>query len=71
MFGEYPDSMKKNVGSRLPSFTKDESNLLKGSIDFVGLNYYYTIHVKNSPINPRVKDRDTSTDASIELIGLL
>ena len=32
--------MKSLVGCRLPKFTEDESKLLKGSIDFVGVSYY-------------------------------
>ncbi|XP_039022439.1 beta-glucosidase 12-like [Hibiscus syriacus] len=38
--GEYPKSMQALVGSRLPKFTKAESKMLKGSIDFLGANYY-------------------------------
>lgn len=40
VFGDYPDIMKKNAGKRLPAFTKLESELVKGSIDFIGLNHY-------------------------------
>ncbi|CAI8618537.1 unnamed protein product [Vicia faba] len=45
-FGEYPRTMKKNVGSRLPFFTSRESNLVKGSIDFLGVNFYNTFYIK-------------------------
>ncbi|KAI3765219.1 hypothetical protein L2E82_15247 [Cichorium intybus] len=38
--GKYPDTMIKNVGGRLREFTEDEAKLLKGSFDFLGLNYY-------------------------------
>ncbi|CAH2061095.1 unnamed protein product, partial [Thlaspi arvense] len=38
----YPDVMRKIVGSRLPNFTKAEAKLVKGSYDFLGLNYYVT-----------------------------
>ncbi|KAM6598093.1 hypothetical protein CsatA_008617 [Cannabis sativa] len=38
--GEYPHSMRKLVGKRLPKFTKEEAKVVKGSFDFVGLNYY-------------------------------
>ncbi|XXG54094.1 hypothetical protein AAC387_Pa03g2061 [Persea americana] len=40
VFGDYPKVMKKNVGSRLPSFTKQDSELVKGASDFFGLNHY-------------------------------
>ncbi|KAL5701271.1 hypothetical protein ACHQM5_026625 [Ranunculus cassubicifolius] len=49
VYGEYPTIMKKKVGSRLPSFTEDESKLLKGSYDFMGLNYYIHFYVKDIP----------------------
>ncbi|XP_043692928.1 beta-glucosidase 12-like [Telopea speciosissima] len=38
--GEYPKCMQDLVGPRLPRFYKEESELLKGSYDFLGLNYY-------------------------------
>ncbi|KAK7294716.1 hypothetical protein RJT34_17609 [Clitoria ternatea] len=50
--GDYPNIMKKNAGSRLPSFTQKESNLVKGSIDFIGINFYHSFFVKNSVGNP-------------------
>lgn len=42
MFGDYPSSMRTRVGDRLPRFSKLQSYLLKGSIDFVGINHYTT-----------------------------
>ncbi|XP_047335463.1 beta-glucosidase 12-like [Impatiens glandulifera] len=38
--GDYPKSMRRLVGSRLPRFTKVQSDLVKGSFNFIGLNYY-------------------------------
>ncbi|KAK9276681.1 hypothetical protein L1049_006217 [Liquidambar formosana] len=43
-FGDYPSSMKSRVGSRLPAFSKPQSALLKGSLDFVGINHYTTFY---------------------------
>lgn len=42
--GDYPDSMKKRLGSRLPAFTPEEQALLLGSSDFFGLNHYTTMY---------------------------
>ncbi|KAI5431975.1 hypothetical protein KIW84_035928 [Lathyrus oleraceus] len=39
-YGDYPTIMKEYVGNRLPKFTKKEKYMLKGSTDFVGINYY-------------------------------
>ncbi|XVF53460.1 hypothetical protein PTKIN_Ptkin05aG0101000 [Pterospermum kingtungense] len=49
IYGEYPKSMRSLVGSRLPKFTEEESKMLKGSIDFLGLNYYTSNYAENAP----------------------
>ena len=38
VFGSYPDSVKKEVGWRLPNFTAQEVKKVRGSVDFLGLN---------------------------------
>ncbi|KAL7126073.1 hypothetical protein ABFS83_14G161100 [Erythranthe nasuta] len=48
VYGEYPKTMRPIAGSRLPRFTTEQSALLKGSYDFIGLNYYtgnYAAHI--------------------------
>jgi len=47
--GKYPESMRSLVGNRLPKFSDQESKLLAGSIDFLGLNYYTSYYVANAP----------------------
>ncbi|XP_043725527.1 beta-glucosidase 6-like [Telopea speciosissima] len=42
--GDYPSSMRSRVGSRLPTFSKDEATLVKGSSDIVGINHYTTYY---------------------------
>ncbi|RAL58547.1 hypothetical protein DID88_003995 [Monilinia fructigena] len=37
--GKYPDSMRKQLGERLPTFTDEEIALVKGSNDFYGMNH--------------------------------
>ncbi|KAH9329987.1 hypothetical protein KI387_002095, partial [Taxus chinensis] len=52
--GEYPPIMREQVGARLPRFTKEQSQLVKGSFDFMCVNYYtsmYAIHDDSIP-NP-------------------
>ncbi|GLJ39344.1 hypothetical protein SUGI_0803370 [Cryptomeria japonica] len=63
-FGDYPSSMKKNVGSRLPNFTKEQSKKLKGSFDFVGLNHYGTSYVSDSSSQWIAAERDYMRDSS-------
>lgn len=39
--------MRKLVGNRLPEFTKKEKHMLKGSLDFIGVNYYMSIFARH------------------------
>lgn len=54
--GDYPNAMKERIKkrseeqgytkSRLPEFTADEIEYIKGTYDFLGLNHYTTYSVK-------------------------
>ncbi len=44
VFGDYPEIMKQRLGSRLPEFTPEQRALVKGSVDFIGLNHYTTLY---------------------------
>ncbi|KAI3982871.1 hypothetical protein MKX01_010354 [Papaver californicum] len=50
-FGDYPISMRTRAGNRLPKFSKAEAALVKGSLDFVGINHYTTYYAKNNATN--------------------
>lgn len=39
------------MGSRLPKFSTAEAALVKGSLDFVGVNHYTTYYAQNNPTN--------------------
>ncbi|KAL3570781.1 hypothetical protein D5086_028030 [Populus alba] len=45
VYGEYPKTMQNIVGSRLPKFTEEEVKMVKGSMDFVGINHYTTYYM--------------------------
>ena len=47
--GDYPNSMRSLVRTRLPKFTAEQSKLLIGSFDFIGLNYYSTTYASDAP----------------------
>lgn len=49
--GDYPSSMRARVGNRLPKFSPKESNLVKGSYDFIGINHYTTWYASNGNPN--------------------
>ena len=46
--GDYPKTMRCLVGNRLPNFTNEESILIKGTLDFVGLNYYTSLYADDA-----------------------
>ncbi|XLR55042.1 hypothetical protein HN51_023341 [Arachis hypogaea] len=56
--GDYPVSMKRNAGSRIPAFTSRESEQIKGSADFIGVIHYYNINVTDNPdaLNNNLRD---------------
>lgn len=45
--GDYPQCMRDQLGDRLPTFTRDEQQLVLGSSDFYGMNHYTTNLIKN------------------------
>ncbi|KAI3848047.1 hypothetical protein MKX03_026832 [Papaver bracteatum] len=69
VFGDYPESMKRNVGSRLPSFTSYEAKLVKGSCDFFGVNHYASLQVKDKPESLLIQQRDLTLDMAVQYIS--
>lgn len=67
VYGDYPNVMKKNVGSRLPAFTKLESNQVKGSFDFIGVNYYLSVYVKDNSRKLEMEVRNFDADMAIDI----
>lgn len=69
--GDYPESMRAGVGSRLPAFTPEEIEMVKGSADFFGLNHYTTLYAaQSSGIDLRDHPYDNggfSSDQQVEL----
>ncbi len=46
--GDYPEAMRERVRDRLPEFTTEETNRIKGSADFFGLNHYTTMYASHA-----------------------
>ncbi|XP_075642448.1 beta-glucosidase 11-like isoform X2 [Castanea sativa] len=67
VFGDYPNIMKQSVGTRMPAFTNQESKLVKGSFDFIGVLHCTNIYVKHNSNSPKMENRDVFMDAEIEL----
>ncbi|XP_044502658.1 beta-glucosidase 11-like [Mangifera indica] len=68
LVGDYPDVMKKNVGTRLPVFTDRESKQVKGSVDFLGLIHYFTLSIKDNSPSLKQEVRDFNADMAIQLV---
>ncbi|XP_052193357.1 beta-glucosidase 12-like [Diospyros lotus] len=51
VYGDYPRDMRNIVRKRLPKFTPEESASLRGSYDFIGLNYYTTNYAAHVPFD--------------------
>nr|BAD82684.1 beta-primeverosidase-like protein [Oryza sativa Japonica Group] len=67
VFGDYPQVMKKAIGSRLPSFSKVQTELVKGTLDFIGVNHYFSLYVSDLPLAKGV--RDFIADRSVSCRG--
>ncbi|EPS65597.1 hypothetical protein M569_09176, partial [Genlisea aurea] len=47
VYGDYPETMRTQVGDRLPKFTAQQSKTIKGSFDFIGLNYFTGVYAQH------------------------
>ncbi|XP_075668124.1 putative beta-glucosidase 41 [Castanea sativa] len=66
LLGEYPLSMKKFVGKRLPEISPATSKFLLGSLDFLGINHYTTLYARND--RARIRKlilKDAIADAAV------
>ncbi|KAH9317623.1 hypothetical protein KI387_019392, partial [Taxus chinensis] len=65
--GEYPPVMRKQVGARLPHFTKEQSQQVKGSYDFMAVNYYTTSYAINDDSIPNPIPTSYSADIRVNI----
>lgn len=63
--GDYPLGMRNIVGSRLPSFTKEQLRKLQGSLDFIGINHYFALYCHDVPRKGSSNLRDFFQDMSV------
>ncbi|KAK9096971.1 hypothetical protein Sjap_022468 [Stephania japonica] len=66
VYGDYPATMRNIVGSRLPLFTEYDSNQLKNSCDFIGLNHYSALLVEDLPTTFSKYGSDYYDDISVK-----
>ncbi|XP_050231108.1 beta-glucosidase 13-like [Mercurialis annua] len=67
-YGHYPKIMREIVGDRLPVFNRSESKSLKGSYDFIGINYYSSNYASaNVTEDPNPTHIRCTTDMRVNL----
>ncbi|MBA0764346.1 hypothetical protein Gotri_013702 [Gossypium trilobum] len=75
MHGEYPESMRRLVKDRLPVFTPEQNELVKGSFDFIAINYYTSRYAKSIPSTPNAAPAsclvDPNVNATVDKDGVL
>lgn len=64
--GKYPDSMRAQLGDRLPTFTPEELKLVHGSNDFYGMNHYCANYVRHKKTPAEPTDFIGNLDALLE-----
>ncbi|KAF7120712.1 hypothetical protein RHSIM_Rhsim13G0225700 [Rhododendron simsii] len=71
--GDYPAVMRSLVGNRLPKFSPKQADMVKGSIDFLGINYYTAQYAANAPYDSSLNlsyDTDSLVTLSNEKDGV-
>lgn len=60
--GDYPASMRAQLGDRLPYFTDEEKKLVLGSSDFYGMNSYTTFFIRHKDTPPELDDHSGNVE---------
>ncbi|KAG9441694.1 hypothetical protein H6P81_017548 [Aristolochia fimbriata] len=47
IYGKYPEKMRKLIGSKLPTFSRNDLRRLHKATDFIGINHYSSLYVKD------------------------
>ncbi|TXG73714.1 hypothetical protein EZV62_002293 [Acer yangbiense] len=67
VFGHYPKIMRMIAKDRLPKFSAKEKKLVKGSFDFMGLNFYTAIYAKSIPVDFHALPVSSTADVFINI----
>lgn len=62
--------MQEHVAERLPEITNATSNLLVGSLDFIGINHYTSLYARNDRTRiHKLIMQDAISDAAVITTG--
>ncbi|KAJ1401918.1 Glycosyl hydrolases family 1, N-terminal conserved site [Sesbania bispinosa] len=70
VFGEYPAEMRSILGSQLPMFSDEEKKLIKGSLDFIGINHYGSLYAKDCSLSACPLGADHPIRGFVETTGI-
>ncbi|CAL9068357.1 unnamed protein product [Musa banksii] len=56
--GDYPPEMRQALGSRLPTFSIKERRKLQYKLDFIGINHYTSLYVRDCTFSPCKSSRN-------------
>ncbi|XP_061350447.1 beta-glucosidase 18-like [Gastrolobium bilobum] len=70
VFGEYPAEMRSILGSQMPRFSPKEKSLVKGSLDFIGINHYGALYVKDCSLSACPLGADHPIRGFVETTGM-
>ncbi|XP_068666374.1 beta-glucosidase 18-like [Aristolochia californica] len=68
IYGDYPPEMRQILGSRLPTFSSQERRKLQNKLDFIGINHYSTLYVRDCLFFP-CKPGDSQGDSFAFITG--
>ncbi|GKV46779.1 hypothetical protein SLEP1_g53747 [Rubroshorea leprosula] len=66
-YGDYPQVMREKLGNRLPKFSEEDKELLRNTMDFVGLNQYSARFIAHAADGP--EEVSFYKDQEIEIIA--
>ncbi|XP_010245701.1 PREDICTED: beta-glucosidase 18-like [Nelumbo nucifera] len=67
-YGEYPPEMRQILGSRLPMFSVEDKKKLGNKLDFIGVNHYSTLYVKDCMLS-QCESSTSFGEASVYITG--
>ena len=65
--GDYPSEMRRYLGNELPSFSVEKAKMVKGSLDFIGLNHYTTFYVKDCLHSSCIEGNDRAISGFVQM----
>ncbi|XP_076899248.1 beta-glucosidase 18-like isoform X1 [Bidens hawaiensis] len=69
IFGDYPQEMREYHGNELPTFSQEEKEFMKNSIDFIGINHYSALYAKDCANSSCTGTANRAIKGFVEITG--